>query len=72
MSDRILNHVISVIKTLKENTDHLYLESNVNEEAAANSVGDGSKVGLPPTHEPPGRPRNRFIFQKNTRRNWKK
>jgi hypothetical protein len=60
MDDKILEHVISVIKDLKE------------EGAIANAVGTGEKVSLPPAIEPPGRPKNRFIFQRNTRRNWKK
>ena len=41
-----INKVISTIRRLKEEAIA----------APTNSVGDGSKVGLPPTHEPPGVP----------------
>lgn len=129
MSDQILNHVISIVRDLREGTEDLpdwdgplhhgqhrycpkcdkmetsseckygpkywslfslpsepsdsikpYMkvlrttkeETEISEEAPVNAVGDGSKVALPPTHEPPVKPRSRFIFQRNTRRNWKK
>lgn len=58
INDKILEHVISVIKDLKE------------EGAIANVVGTGEKVALPPAHEPPGKPKKRYIYQKNTRKNW--
>ena len=41
-----INKIISTIRRLKEEAIA----------APTNSVGDGSKVGLPPTHEPPGVP----------------
>ncbi len=41
-----INKIISTLRRLKEEAIA----------APTNSVGDGSKVGLPPTHEPPGIP----------------
>ena len=41
------------------------------EEAIANSVGDGSKVALPPTHEPGIKKKKRYIYGgKDSRKNW--
>ena len=59
MDDKILEHVISVIRCLKE-------------EAPTMSVGTGANLSLPPAIEPPVKSKKRFIFQRNTRRNWKK
>lgn len=57
-NDKILEHVISVIRDLRE------------EGGIANVVGTGEKVALPPAHEPPGKPKKKYIYLKNTRRNW--
>ena len=51
-----INKVISTIRRIKEEAIA----------APTNSVGDGSKVGLPPTHEPPGVPASK----KKKKKDW--